>query len=362
MIKNPIQAGKDAYNGAKSWGSRLYSGAVDKIQGFGESVSNLWNGTDSSGVGYAETQGGIKNDSKSRQLAMYNALRSEGFSHAQALAVNGEIGRENGFGSIMFSQHNDPAKDKNGNVIRNTGVLSWNGSRFKSFQKFMKDRGLMNANGDMPQTQEALKAQAAFIKQEMQSKDYKGKLNNFLTNPDQSPDSYAPEMAKYIGWARGQKTIRGAKGQRVPFDSPTHEQRVRDYIKSTDNMARNQAGTVKSPIAVRQNTPTITPASATIITPNQATPKGAKALADFATNAPMPVSNVRAQVITPFKPPTMQASNVAKVAPVTAEMNSITPVLPRPKTQAQQDTMIAQNVSDRGLAHILTGGIGFRSA
>ena len=58
----------------------------------------------------------------------------------------------------------------------------------------------------------------------------------------------------------------------------------------------------------------------------------------------------------------MQASNVAKVAPVTAEMNSITPVLPRPKTQAQQDTMIAQNVSDRGLAHILTGGIGFRSA
>ncbi|WP_111857882.1 hypothetical protein [Acinetobacter sp. CFCC 10889] len=98
------------------------------------------------------------------------------------------------------------------------------------------------------------------------------------------------------------------------------------------------------------------------------TPKSSKDLADFAQNAEMPISsrvlnpNVTPKTKTILQMNRMQSSNITKVQPVAPERtplsstNKATPVM----TAQAQDSSINQNVSDRGLAHIFSGGIGFK--
>ncbi|WOE28818.1 hypothetical protein [Acinetobacter towneri] len=78
-----------------------------------------------------DASGKISKKKSDRQLAMYNALRKAGFSESQALAIGGEIGRENDYSDVMFGTHIDPAKDKNGNniIFRVTSIGNWWGNR-----------------------------------------------------------------------------------------------------------------------------------------------------------------------------------------------------------------------------------------
>lgn len=99
------------------------------------------------------------------------------------------------------------------------------------------------------------------------------------------------------------------------------------------------------------------------------TPKSSKDLATFAQNAEVPLSNKA--VVPSVTPKTksilqmnrMQSSNIGKVQPIAAErtpLNSKSNTTPVMTAQAQ-DSNINQNVSDRGLAHIFSGGIGFKT-
>lgn len=356
VIKNPIQAGKDAYNGAKSWGSRLYSGAVDKIQGFGESVSNLWNGTDSnSSAGLQAGTGQLKHqstDTLGKYKPIADAVSMYESKGSYTIANTGGYEKRRVKGDFQTKDVSNLTNMSINDILKRNSLPVGHADRLNAVGRYQiiasnlrnwVNSGQLDGNAKFtPELQDKL-----FLKlMPKQLKDYADGKNVSASEAQNA-------TAKI--WAAVPRTDTGRSHHAGVGLNKSHAN-AGNVLQQGMNASRNG-------VPIKQNTaPTITPASATIITPNQATPKGAKALADFATNAPMPVSNVRAQVITPFKPPTMQASNVAKVAPVTAEMNSITPVLPRPKTQAQQDTMIAQNVSDRGLAHILTGGIGFRSA
>ncbi|GEM_PF-2687293 len=165
-------------------------------------------------------------------VGVYKAYRNAGLSHNQAMAITAEVGRENSFNpSTLFGTHTDPAKDKNGGAIRNVGMLSWNQGRDTQVLNYMRNAGVLGQ-----QSQANLNAQAAFSVREMLT-GYKGKLRNFLNNPNGSPEQFAQELGRnYIVWAYGQNTIRGKGGGRVPFNWQKHDARRRNYLSSLAGM------------------------------------------------------------------------------------------------------------------------------
>ena len=172
------------------------------------------------------------NDGTPINVGVYKAYRNAGLSHNQAMAITAEVGRENSFNpSVLFGTHTDPAASKNGGAIRNVGMLSWNQGRDTQVLNAMRNAGVLGQ-----QSQANLNAQAAFSVREMLT-GYKGKLRNFLNNPNGSPEQFAQELGRnYIVWAYGQNTIRGKGGGRVPFNWQKHDARRRNYLSSLAGM------------------------------------------------------------------------------------------------------------------------------
>lgn len=175
-------------------------------------------------------------------VGVYKAYRNAGLSHNQAMAITAEVGRENSFNpSTLFGTHPDPARNKNGNIIRNVGMLSWNQGRDAQVLNYMRNAGVLGQ-----QSQANLNAQAAFSVREMLT-GYKGKLRNFLNNPNGSPEQFAQELGRnYIVWAYGQNTIRGKGGGRVPFNWQKHDARRRNYLSSLAGMLGDKSYTPQS--------------------------------------------------------------------------------------------------------------------
>lgn len=175
-------------------------------------------------------------------VGVYKAYRNAGLSHNQAMAITAEVGRENSFNpSILFGTHTDPAASKNGGAIRNVGMLSWNQGRDTQVLNYMRNAGVLGQ-----QSQANLNAQAAFSVREMLT-GYKGKLRNFLNNPNGSPEQFAQELGRnYIVWAYGQNTIRGKGGGRVPFNWQKHDARRRNYLSSLAGMLGDKSYTPQS--------------------------------------------------------------------------------------------------------------------
>lgn len=327
IVSDAFNIGKKAFipfAGATSLGGRVAEwgrGVKDYFTG-GSTATTGDNIDYSNAVGNKNEQGNVATDRKARQLGMYNALRNQGFTHEQALAVGGEIGRENDYGDALFSTHTDKARDENGRPIRNGGALSWNRGRYEKFAKFMRSRGLMDDNGNMPKTQAVLDAQAEFIKAEMNSPEYKKNLKSFFANPHKDPKSYSGELAKHIGWARGQTSVRGPNGTRVAFDSVPHEKKVASYIDSGAAMAKSQSNSI-------------------------------------AKNKSIPIAKGQPQKVDLFKsnnrPPMVK---VPEIKPEIAKIRASS--MPR-ASSVPVDNNIGQTVSDRGLAHIQAGGTGYNS-
>lgn len=176
-------------------------------------------------------------------VGVYKAYRNAGLSHNQAMAITAEVGRENSFNpNTLFGTHPDPARDKNGNIIRNVGMLSWNQGRDAQVLNAMRNAGVLGQ-----QSQANLNAQAAFSVREMLT-GYKGKLRNFLNNPNGSPEQFAQELGRnYVVWAYGQNTIRGkVPGTRVPFDWQKNDARRRNHLSSLAAMLGDKNYTPQS--------------------------------------------------------------------------------------------------------------------
>ena len=182
------------------------------------------------------------NDGTPVNVGVYKAYRNAGLSHNQAMAITAEVGRENSFNpNTLFGTHPDPARDKNGNIIRNVGMLSWNQGRDIQALNAMRNAGVLGQ-----QSQANLNAQAAFSVREMLT-GYKGKLRNFLNNPNGSPEQFAQELGRnYIVWAYGQNTIRGKGGGRVPFNWQKHDARRRNHLSSLAGMLGDKSYTPQS--------------------------------------------------------------------------------------------------------------------
>ena len=322
-----IGSGNEAFipyaNAGQSKFERFKSWASDKLGISSGTTATVGDNIDySKAPGNANSAGNVATDTKARQLGMYNALRKAGFTHEQSLAHVGQIGRENSYGDKMFSTHTDPSRDKNGNLIQNGGVMSWNGPRYKKFAAYMRERGLMDANGNMPKTQAVLDAQAAFMKKESDDPEYKKRMTHFNNNPHADPRTMAPDMQSYYGWARGQSYVRGKDGKlNVPFDWKAAEARGNGFIDSTVPLIQNQSSNLpKASVPAAKGKP-----QESILFP-----KGA--------SRPAPI---KVPAITPALTK-IGASNLTK-----------------PVNTAPMDNGISQTVSDRSLAHVQSGGIGY---
>ncbi|WP_151764885.1 tape measure protein [Acinetobacter soli] len=97
---------------------------------------------------------------------VYQAFLKAGLSSNQSLAIAAQVGREGDFkNSNLFGSHTD-----NNNGASNVGMLSWQGSRAKELLKDLRSRDLLNVDGSIKQTQEAIDVMAKFAVQEIMTK------------------------------------------------------------------------------------------------------------------------------------------------------------------------------------------------
>ena len=282
-------------------------------------------------------------DGKPLNVAVYDAYKKQGLSHNQALAITAEVGRENDFNSkLIFGKHTDPAKDGKGQNITNMGMLSWNRKRAEALQAHLKKRGVLDEKGNMIKSQAALDAQAEYSVMEMKG-DYAGKMQHFLNNPNASPESFAKEVGKnYVGWAYGQSTIKGSNGGRVPFDWKAHDSKRKGYLQNTDKTVQKVNNQAVTATAQKTGTPKSTALPPTISKPPVVPSLSMK-----------PTINMKAQPI--------QFRSAAKVEAI-PKIETVPEMHTSPKPMLVQSVNsgdnIGQNLSDRGLAHLVTGGLG----
>lgn len=157
----------------------------------------------------------------------YQLAQAAGFSPAQARALVGEVGRENGFNpNTMFGFHTDQANSK-----KNGGIFSWQGSRATALEAHMRAKGLVNANGTFKQTNESLQAQFEFLRKEIEANPkWKAQFLDKKNITNDEARSVLGGAGSVIGWARGQNKLSSGKA----FDWRSHEATANNYSNMVD--------------------------------------------------------------------------------------------------------------------------------
>ncbi|MGI3391702.1 hypothetical protein, partial [Acinetobacter baumannii] len=109
------------------------------------------------------------NEQARNMLRVYQSFRNAGLGDKQARVMTAQVGRETDFrNEAMFGSH----KDAN-NGYNNTGFLSWQKSRSTKLMQSLQGQGVLDKNGKIQQTQDALDAMAKHAVQEaMTDKSY----------------------------------------------------------------------------------------------------------------------------------------------------------------------------------------------
>lgn len=162
----------------------------------------------------------------------YQLAQQAGFSPAQAKALIGELGRENGFNiETMFGFHKDAANHK-----QNGGIFSWQGSRAIALESHMRAKGLINKDGTFKRTNESLQAQFEFLRKEIDANP-KWKAS-FLDKKNITNDEARAALGgkgTIIGWARGQDTLKSGQA----FDWRSHEARANNFSNMVEGQPTN---------------------------------------------------------------------------------------------------------------------------
>ncbi|MDC5559284.1 tape measure protein [Acinetobacter baumannii] len=149
------------------------------------------------------------NDEKSRNmLRVYLAFRNAGLGDKQARVMTAQVGRETDFrNEAMFGSH----KDAN-NGYTNTGFLSWQKSRSTKLMQSLQGQGVLDKNGKIQQTQDALDAMAKHAVQEAMTDKSYSKTKAALLNDDLDYRSLERIVAKnFVGWDYDGKKLGKAK-------------------------------------------------------------------------------------------------------------------------------------------------------
>lgn len=189
--------------------------------------SNKQHNSSNNTVNKIDIKAPVKSNKAELVKDSYQLAQAAGFSHSQAKALIGELGRENDFNiSTMFGFHKDEANHK-----QNGGIFSWQGDRAKALQAHMIAKGLVNADGTFKRTNESLQAQFEFLRKEIEANStWK---QSFLDKKNISNDKARAALGgkgSVIGWARGQSKLKSGKA----FDWQSHEARANNYSNMID--------------------------------------------------------------------------------------------------------------------------------
>ncbi|MFW1829100.1 tape measure protein [Acinetobacter sp. ULE_I092] len=137
------------------------------------------------------------NEQTRNMLRVYQSFRNAGLGDKQARVMTAQVGRENDFrNSDMFGSH----KDAN-NGYTNTGFISWQKGRSTQLMQFLQGQGVLDKNGKIQQTQDALDAMAKFLMQEIATGKSYGKTKNALNDDNLSYRELEKIVGQnFIGW------------------------------------------------------------------------------------------------------------------------------------------------------------------
>ncbi|EXB09820.1 tape measure domain protein [Acinetobacter sp. 1396970] len=137
------------------------------------------------------------NEQVRNMLRVYQSFRNAGLGDKQARVMTAQVGRENDFrNEAMFGSH----KDEN-NGYTNTGFISWQKTRSTKLMQSLQGQGVLDKNGKIQQTQDALDAQAKFLLQEVMTNKSYSKSKAALLNDDLDYRSLEKIVGKnFIGW------------------------------------------------------------------------------------------------------------------------------------------------------------------
>ena len=127
-----------------------------------------------------------------------------GYTVPARLSILGDVGRENNWNrKTIFKGHSDPKNQK-----RNRGLISWQGTRLKKLNSYLKQEGLLGRGDDTE-----LRGMARFMHSELQA-DYPDVYNELTTAKDTKSASNA--LQKYIKYV-----------PKRPYNSPDPDFKVR---------------------------------------------------------------------------------------------------------------------------------------
>ncbi|EPH31538.1 Phage tail length tape-measure protein 1 [Acinetobacter guillouiae MSP4-18] len=137
------------------------------------------------------------NEQVRNMLRVYQAFRNTGLGDKQARVMTAQVGRENDFrSSAMFGSHGDF-----NNGFTNTGFFSWQKGRSANLMKFLQGQGMLDKNGKIQQTQDALDAMAKYAMQEVATVKSYSKTKNALTDDNLSYRDLEKIIGKnFVGW------------------------------------------------------------------------------------------------------------------------------------------------------------------
>lgn len=117
-------------------------------------------------------------------------MKKAGFNDNWAAGLTASVGRENDYrDEYLFGKH----QDKAGGI--NMGMISWQGARKDRLTAYMKERGLLDANGNMVRSQAALDAQGAFMKHEIETNPEYASVKAYMQKNPNASKKILPEFS-----------------------------------------------------------------------------------------------------------------------------------------------------------------------
>lgn len=262
------------------------------------------------------------------QMMVYNAFKNSGMSDAQAKAMTAEVGRENDYNDKnLYGTHTD---DKN--HVTNQGMFSWQKDRRTKLVSFMQKRGLVDEGGNFKKGQESLNAQAEFAKAEIDSGQYEKTRQFFAANPNAKPEDAAQILGHdYVGWRMDD-----------PRYAANGNARRRGHLANLEKqLSRTDVSKVTAELPTMPTVNSMVNAPLDFLNGGVASTASTKV---FAPTIPMAAPKLLARAMPEIPKQKQQVSTQGQK--------------PMQVSVVGGNEAIGQNLSDRHLAHAVTGGLG----
>lgn len=378
---------KPFFNRMKEAANNFYESSLTSISGAVDNAGNFLKGgvdgiTSSNAGANGATAANLSKKQLDNQMMVYKAFRSAGLSDAQSRAMTAEIGRENGYqDKYLFGNHVDPA-----NGERNVGMMSWQKDRGNNVYNRLNSKGHIK-NGQMQKTQENLNEQARYAVHEMDTMPrYERTKREFRNNPNVSYSKANEVLGNdFIKWRYTDPNYSKHHTYRDQYKAaidkqlkPLEDTTVVDETKTTivekaiavkDSVMNTIKETVETAVdkakeSVSAPTPSKEKNSAITEVPPANSGNGILGfnISDIKPSAPNIAKEsagtplLSSQGYAPANLPTAPVLKIPDALKIKERLDSgggNKPIM----VQSSNDT-INQNLSDRGLAHAVTGGFG----